>query len=422
MILRSNSRSRRRGVSLVLVVISLVSLLSIIAVSLEGGLLLTERRNAQATADAAAMAAAADLYYNHFVNNGVDAGGTAKNSAFVCAAANGYTNDGVNTKVTVNIPPLSGDYVGKPSYAEVIVEYYHKRGFSSIFGTSDVPVRARAVTVGMPSAAPVGILVLDPSVKSAFNANGGGEITVTKTPIVVNSTSVEGSISGGGSVITAPDYQLTGNYTTSGGGAFYGPVTTGTKPMEDPLRFLPPPDKSTMTIQSRNKEQFTHGTHRLSPGVYRGGINASSTANVILDPGIYYMDGGGFSFTGSGSLFGQGVMIYSEPGNGNADGVNIAANGSVVLSPMTSGIYQGVLFFQDRTSTVSANVTGGSNMNLTGTFYFANAQLNVTGSAGFANFGSQYVSRTLNVQGTGEVYVDWDPNKVGRTRLITIVE
>jgi hypothetical protein len=61
-------------------------------------------------------------------------------------------------------------------------------------------------------------------------------------------------------------------------------------------------------------------------------------------------------------------------------------------------------------------------MNLTGTFYFAGAQLNVTGSAGFSNFGSQYISNTLNAQGTGTIYIDWDPNKVGRTRLITIVE
>src|SRR5207245_3056845 len=117
----------------------------------------------------------------HFVNFGTDPQGTAKQSALTAAAANGYTNDGVNTKVTVNIPPVSGDYVGQPSYVEVIVEYYHTRGFSSIFGTGKVPVRARTVAVGKPSAAPVGILVLDPTAKSAFNANGGGaNITAKK--------------------------------------------------------------------------------------------------------------------------------------------------------------------------------------------------------------------------------------------------
>jgi uncharacterized membrane protein len=63
--IQTNRSRSRRGVSLVLIVISLVSLMGVLAVSLEGGLLVTEHRNAQATADAAAMAAAADMYYLH---------------------------------------------------------------------------------------------------------------------------------------------------------------------------------------------------------------------------------------------------------------------------------------------------------------------------------------------------------------------
>ncbi|HVK14364.1 MAG TPA: pilus assembly protein TadG-related protein, partial [Gemmataceae bacterium] len=63
MLMYARSRAgHRRGVSLVLVCISLVGLFGMVAISLEGGLLLSERRNAQSTADAAAQAAAADLY------------------------------------------------------------------------------------------------------------------------------------------------------------------------------------------------------------------------------------------------------------------------------------------------------------------------------------------------------------------------
>ena len=115
-------------------------------------------------------------------------------------------------------------------------------------------------------------------------------------------------------------------------------------------------------------------------------------------------------------------MIYIDPGNGNGDGVNISASGQVTLTPMTTGIYAGILLFQDRTSNVTASISGGSNMNLTGTFYFAGALLTVTGSAGFANFGSQYISYDLNVQGSGTINIDWEPNQVAQVRLITIVE
>lgn len=423
MILRSpSSKFRRRGISLVLVVVSMVALLGVVAISLEGGLLLSERRTAQATADAAAQSAAADLYYHHYVNFGLDPAGSAKESGLAAAKLNGYHNDGTNTKVQINIPPLSGPHLGKPSYVEVVVYYYHTRGFSSIFGTDKVPVGARTVAVGKPAGGEVGILVLDPTRKAALNSSGGGTITVEKVPIVVNSTHSEGSMAGGGSTITAPRFELVGNYATSGGGQFFGTMNTGVSPMEDPLKYMPVPDPTKMTVESRRKQQYTSGSTVLYPGVYKGGINASSTANITLMPGIYYMDEGGFQFTGSGSLTGNGVMIYNKPGNGVSNNVNISANGTVNLTAPATGIYKGMLLFQERTADVQANISGGSNMNLTGTFYFAGTQLNVTGSAGFANFGSQYVTKDLNVQGTGTIHIDWQPDKVGQKRLIAIVE
>src|SRR5262249_2518139 len=96
----------------------------------------------------------------------------------------------------------------------------------------------------------------------------------------------------------------------------------------------------------------------LQPGVYKGGISVSGTGNLTLSPGVYYMDGGGFSFSGQGSLTGNGVMIYNAPGNGNSDNISVSGQGSINISAPTSGIYQGVTFFQDRTSSVGGSVSG----------------------------------------------------------------
>jgi hypothetical protein len=115
-------------------------------------------------------------------------------------------------------------------------------------------------------------------------------------------------------------------------------------------------------------------------------------------------------------------MIYNDPGNGNADGVNISANAIVDLTPMTTGIYAGITFFQDRTADVDCNISGGSGMHIDGTFYFANARINLTGTGGFVNIGSQYVSRMLNCQGGATIHIDWNPDKVAKVRFITIVE
>src|SRR5207245_6789505 len=122
----------------------------VLASTLDGGLLLNESRHAQVVADAAAIAAAADLFENSAINGGTDPSGTALASALATAKANGYANDGVTSIVTVNIPPQSGDYVGKNFFAEVIVQYNMTRGFSAIWGKGTLPVTARAVASGIP--------------------------------------------------------------------------------------------------------------------------------------------------------------------------------------------------------------------------------------------------------------------------------
>jgi hypothetical protein len=235
--------ARRPGTVTVTAAVCMVFLASIVAIAVDGGTLLAERRHAQSTADSAALAAATDLYDNYWANNGADPAGTAKASALATAAANGYSNDGTTSIVTVNIPPLSGPYTGKAGYTEVIVEYHQTRAFSNIFSSGPIPVRARAVSLGSPVAANVGILVLDPTAKGAFSSNGGGASNVSGTPIVVDSNNAEAAIAGGGGSQTAPDFYITGGDATTGGGSFSGNIHTGQAPMNDPLADIPPPTR-----------------------------------------------------------------------------------------------------------------------------------------------------------------------------------
>jgi len=46
-----------------------------------------------------------------------------------------------------------------------------------------------------------------------------------------------------------------------------------------------------------------------TPLVFCGGLNITS-GNVYLNPGIYVMDGGGFTASGNAAIYGQGVTIY----------------------------------------------------------------------------------------------------------------
>jgi len=70
-----------------------------------------------------------------------------------------------------------------------------------------------------------------------------------------------------------------------------------------------------------------------------------------------------------------GVLIYLTGGAY----VDIAGGSDVTLAPHSDGIYQGVLFFQDRTMSNprASSFVGGMKMNLAGSLYFPRALLNI---------------------------------------------
>jgi uncharacterized membrane protein len=168
---------RREGVVIALVALSLVAIMGVVAIAIDGGVLLNRRRDMQSAADAAAMAAACVLYSEFPQKQGVDSSNNAKYAAFVTALQNGYSHEGGRSTVTVNIPPLSGPYAGKASYAEVIITYAEPRYFSRTMGTDATNITARAVARGAWTSNGIGVLVLDYEGKAALNSQGNGSFT-----------------------------------------------------------------------------------------------------------------------------------------------------------------------------------------------------------------------------------------------------
>ncbi len=428
-----NSRSaqpggRRRGVVAVLVAICLVVLVMFVAIVVDGGLIQDRRRHLQAATDAAAMAAAAQLFMQDPLTNGLDPQQQARDSARAIAAANGYTNDGTTSIVTVNIPPTSGPFNGQRNYAEVSIEYRQTRYFSGVFGSGHLPILARAVSRGKWAPPRDGIIVLDKNDRGALTIDGGGTQNVTalmtNAPVIVNSSDPEAMIANGSASMTSSEgFELTGGSSTSGGGQFVGPISTGWTPTPDPLRYLPPPDPNNLTVQENNHRQIAgNQVVTLDPGVYIGGITITGQAQVVLNPGIYYMQDGGFNFNGQGSLTGIGVMIYNAPSSSTASlGIDLTGGGTVTLSPPTSGPYAGIVFFQDRTKDVPVDIKGNGTMNITGTFYAANAPVRINGN-GAISVGSQFISRTLTLGGNGTVNINYDPNLAPKRRIYQMVQ
>ncbi len=424
--MRASSSRRRPGNMVVAVAISLVTLLSCVALAVDGGMMHDRRRQVQAAADAAALTAASELYVHWALEKGSDSGGYARTAAVDTAQLNGYVDGESGNKVEVYIPPQTGPFTGAKGYAEVVITYSHARYFSKIFGTQPIPVRARAVARGRKSTTGNAILCLDPTVKGAYQAGGGGGVTVSGATIQVNSNNSNAAIVNGGGTTYVSEMDITGTgpgYVTPGGGSIAGPITTGTDPIPDPLAYLPPPDPSTMPLRSTKKVQYSGGSHTLDPGVYVGGISVGGQASLFLNPGIYYMMGGGFNFSGQGSLVGYKVMIYNDP-QSNSDVISLSGNNAVkvVLTPPDSGPYQGILFWQKRGTTPPISITGNGNLNLKGTFYATGADMTVAGNGAGDFIGSQYIVNTLKTTGTGSFSVSWTPTDTPGIREVALVE
>src|SRR5262245_23305208 len=137
----SRRRPPRPGKVVVLVALGLVPIVGAVAIALEGGLMLDHKRQVQAAADAAALAAAESLFSNYQTYKGADNGTKGVDAGKAVAAENGFAHNPPTTTVTVNIPPKTGDHTNQKGYAEVIIEYHQPRFFSRVFGSKDgIPV------------------------------------------------------------------------------------------------------------------------------------------------------------------------------------------------------------------------------------------------------------------------------------------
>jgi hypothetical protein len=410
------------------------ALLAVVALAIDASLLFDSKRKAQGATDAASLAAAGQLFqtYNNGVlyDDGKDPNGLAKLNAFAVAESNGYANNGTNTVVTVNIPPKSGQFIGQDGYVEVIIEYRQKRGFSAIFASGDVPVRARSVARGRWSPVGMGILCLDPTSAASFKIQGQAQAQVPNSAVIVNSSSPDAMVGGGqGGSITAKSFEVTGGYYESGGQQFFGPIRTGVPPTPDPYRQLPEPDPSLMPRYRQNQIPAIDlgggfKKYILPPGVYEGGLSFSGQDSVEMLPGIHYMAGGGFHFSGtdSTSLKATEVMLFNGVGtNGRAGDISITGNGSVTWTPPSTGVYKGISFFQARDVTQTITISGNGNMNIKGAYYARDAMIDIGGNG--TNFvGNQFICWQMTFHGSGTYIVPWDPGTIQPVRDLKLVE
>lgn len=365
-------------------------LLATMALAVDVGLLFRAKRNLQTVADAAATAAAQNLNY----------GLSASTAAQAAATRNGMTNGVGGVVVTVSSPPNDGPNTSCASCVEVVVSEPGPIAFAGLItGTQFVTVAARAV--GGTSAGKGCVYALN-TTGQAIDDTASGNISLPSCGILDNSSSntsnTKALVNTGSGTITASSILVVGGYSQSHPGTISPVPTTGAVPVSDPLAGLTAP---TFNSTSCLSDPHVNGTATIGPATsggticYNGLTISAGSGTVTLKPGIYVINGK-LSFTGSAAVTGTGVTFYL-PSNG--DQLSMSESGPVTLSAPTSGTYNGILFYQDRSDTTSMTISASGTSTFKGIIYGKAANLSLSGSAG-TNFYASVVVGSITFTGS----------------------
>ena len=420
-----------RGQALAVFTLALATVIIAAALAFDGGALMLERRDQQNAADAAAIAGA------RFVPTSTT---QARDAAFAVAAANGFTHGEGDESVTVNIPPTSGPNAGDSNYIEVRIGNDRPSIFAGIMGIANWPVSARAVAVnGAGGGGPFSILSLEPTACQSFQVEGNGNVNA-HGDIQVNSTCTPNALRRGGlgdvSIVDGGACNVVGGISEGGPGDLDCVQNEGAPELPDPLAGLPEPPMPPLAaapVRITGTRDIPNGcpgssdpgtvdepatclfeaimsghVWRLSPGLYPGGLEFRG-GTYLLEPGIYWIGGGGVRMNGlgtvtrsvptganSGTCWSQpeasrqcgGILFYnSELPSSPAEVVHLnGAQADIKLEPYEGPTYGGLVIFQDRTVDISGDDLifngGNTDSEVRGTVYAPLGRVLVEGNGG----------------------------------------
>lgn len=382
--------SDKRGAAYVYMAILLPAFLGFVGLGIDVGLWQVTKRDTQIIADAAAVAGA--LEGMRFTD--IEGDPEPNTAALSAAALNGLDTAGSADGIIVNIPPTSGPMTGVAGAIEVIVDREAPMFLSLLFKSTATIVRSRAVaTAGTGNNC---IRALSPDDSGAIKVTGTSDVVVN-CGVRADSDDEEAITVVGGGCLTASEedgVEIVG----SGSGCISPEPVTDVPYSDDPLKSMPEPDLGPCTFTQ--KFNITSGTHDFIAGVYCGDITINTSVPVTFGPGIYELRASSFNITAQSIVTGSELMFYLTPQK-TPDNISFAGGAHITLSAMSSGVYQGILFFESRDTTrkISHNFTGGTFQDLNGILYFPNSDVKYAGGADGDSGGISIIAYTIDFNG-----------------------
>lgn len=301
-----------------------------------------------------------------------------------------------------------------PLYFASAVGYH---GNATLNGDAALKVSATALATPVIGAQSVCVLALDPTSTQSATADVTGGATVLNNCSLWDDSAAGAAFTLTGGSFTAQAAYVVGGFTNTGPTGdltLTSPTSVQTQQssMADPfLGLYATNNVSTLVNQpcpSANKGRNINTNTTLQPGVYCNTLNVSN-GTVTLTDGVYIIQGGKFQVSG-GSVSGRNVTIILtcavQPCTSSSSyAIATLTAGTTNLSAPTSGIWSGMLFYQDFNDPASNrdkdSLTGGANT-LEGALYFPTQQLAYTGGTASAPC-TEIVAWTVTFTGGGTV-------------------
>ena len=391
-----------KGQAMILIVFSIIGLIGMSALAIDGGNAYVDSRRAETAASAAALTAATTRIE----------GGNWRAAALITASDNGYNNDGITNTVELNTPPIYGDYGGNPEFIEVIITSHLKTYFGSVIGIQEITSVAKVVSQSKPSILGelfdgYALVSLAPHSRcdsrisfwvhseATINFEGGGLFINSDNPTCAFISFGNGSVrvrdASPISVVGGAQVQKPKLITPF-------PMQTGVTPIPYPPSIKLPKIDCGEKIATVDKETGSI----MSPGNWDEDIFPPEGV-TSLKSGIYCINGD-FSLNAGQHLEGSNVLFVIDSGR-----VGINGNATVKLSAPTGGPNQGLLFYVpiDNHSIIAINGSDESNYRGTILAPGADVRINGLGSSSGAAYHSQIIGYYVEVDGNDNIYIKY---------------
>ena len=401
-------RKSERGQAIILIVFSIIGLVGMTALAIDGGNALVDRRRTETAASAAALTAALTRIE----------GGNWRGAALATAKANGYNNNGVTNIVEMSTPPLSGPFAGNSEYIEVIITSHMATYFGTVIGVPQVTNVARAVSRTKPaeygpmfdgyalvSLMPHSLCGVDD--RKSFVLHEEATIKLSGGGIFVNSDNPDCAFIqfGSGSI----RIQDTSPITVVGGAQIQktelispAVVQTGSVPVSYPPAFEMPKIGCGSKIAA--VDEFTPTT--MKAGTWDGEETFPPDGVLGLEGGTYCIRGDVLLKAGT-TLEGKGVTLILEDGN-----FLVKGGAQVALTAPQTGPAKGLLIYMPIQNEHRIALNGaGADSRFRGTILAPAGDVILNGMDSKYGYHSQIIGHTINVTGQDIIVIDYSSDE-----------